>query len=83
MAQPYRHVDASDGVATPRSPITDGTVFVVAICSSRYKRHNMSLDGRIEQLVENGLVIQVSVEVKQLSEGPGIAQETLITPSAL
>ena len=43
----------------------------------------MSLDGRIEQLVENGLVIQVSVGVNQLSDGSGIAQETLIKPSAL
>ena len=42
----------------------------------------MSLDGRIEQLVENGLVIQVSVDVNQLSDGSGIAQETQIPPSA-
>ena len=44
---------------------------------------DMSLDGSIEQLVENGLVIQLSVDVNQLSDGLGIAQETLITPSAL
>ena len=43
----------------------------------------MSLDKRIEQLVENGLVIQVSVDVSQLSDGSGIAQETLIILSAL
>ena len=43
----------------------------------------MSLDGRIEQLVEEGLVIQVSVDVNQLSDGSCIAQETLIIPSAL
>ena len=43
----------------------------------------MSLDGRIKQLVENGLVMQVSVDVDQFSDGSGIAQEMLITPSAL
>ena len=43
----------------------------------------MSLGGSIEQLVENGLVIQVSVDVNQPSDGSSIAQETLITPSAL
>ena len=33
----------------------------------------MSLDGSIEQLVEKGFVIQVSVDVNQLSDGSGIA----------
>ena len=28
MAQSYRHVDASGGLSTPRSSITDGTAYM-------------------------------------------------------
>ena len=58
-------------------------LLLYAAAGTRSGQRHMSLDGRIEQLVENGLVIHMSVDVSQLGDGLGIAQETLITPSAL
>ena len=49
------------------------SLLIYAAVGTRSGQRHMSLDKSIEQLVENGFVIQVLVDASQLSDGSDIA----------
>ena len=88
MAREYRHVDRSGGPSTSKSSIIDWAACVLCqeqtlealICPAAGRRGGqryVSLAESIEEYIECGFAVPVSVDVHELSDGSGL-KETLI-----